>query len=93
MDNLNEREAYILLNMLAGNLSSARFSTLLQNCGSVKGIFEADREDLLNMPGITTAFADKVMHWHDSTDLLERELEFADRAGVSIITLDDPDYP
>ncbi len=92
MNQLTEREAYILLNMLAVNLSAARFSVLLQNCGSVKGIFEANRQDLLDIPGISSTFADKIIHWQDHADL-ERELEFIDRAGVTVITLPDPEYP
>ncbi len=89
---MTEHEAYILLNMAAGNLSGVRFYALLQNFGSLRAVFEASEKDLVQVPGISSALAAKIVNGQKTFDL-EQELRLAERAGVSVITLEDDTYP
>ncbi|MCP3964842.1 MAG: DNA-processing protein DprA [Lentisphaerae bacterium] len=88
---MNDREAYIVLNMISG-VGTARFRALLDEFGSAALIFEQSTDRLAAIKGISRKLADKIINWQNDIDLAD-ELNTASRGGVEIITLGDEKYP
>jgi len=66
--------------------------SLLAACGSVKGIFESSKKQLLLIPGISTNIADAI---HTKSYLLEaeKELHFIEKHQIEILWIEDSTYP
>lgn len=88
---MTDREAYIVLNMISG-VGTARFKALVENFGEPHRIFEENVESLSRVKGISRELADKIISWKNDIDL-DAELDFAEKSGTRIITLDDAEYP
>lgn len=81
----------IALNLIPG-IGFARYTALLEHFGSAEAVFAASRSDLEQLPRLGRKLADTIASF-DAEGELERELAAADKGGVRIFTLSDPDYP
>jgi len=88
---MNDRDAYILLNMIEG-LGPVSVRRLIDTLGSPKKILEADREDLMEAKGVGEKLALKIVVQRDGIDL-DFEIEKAADFGARIITPFDEEYP
>lgn len=88
---MTERDAYIILNMIQG-IGPIRMAALLQDCESASGVFLRDEETLSRINGISPILAKRIVSWQDTVNL-DAELELADKAGVTILSREDHDYP
>ncbi len=88
---MQQREAYIVLNMIEG-LGPVSVRRLVDCLGSPKAILEADREALMEARGVGEKVALKIIVQRDSIDF-EVEVEKAADAGARIITPEDDEYP
>jgi len=89
---MTDQEAYFLLNLLTVNLNSNRMQSLQNACGSVHGIFEYSKDDLMSVPGISENLAGKIANWEKYADP-EKEQNLVNRSGVVLLTPADDDYP
>lgn len=87
----NDREAYVALNLMTG-IGPIGAQSLIDTLGTPRMIWEADRSDLLKAPGIGPILADKLLFQRGRVNP-EKEIQCANRIGVSVITRADPDYP
>ena len=81
----------IALNLVPG-VGFVRYTTLLEHFGSAEAVFAASKSDLEQLPRIGPKLAAEIAAF-DAAGELERELAAADKGGVRIFTLSDPDYP
>ena len=88
---MTNQEAYVVLNMVSG-VGTARFKALIEEFGEPRKIFEADASRVAVTRGISQALAEKIVDWEKDIDL-GAELDFANKGGAQIITLDDDEYP
>lgn len=88
---MTSQHAAITLNLIPG-LGSVRIRRLMEHFGSPEIILHADAALLTQVRGIGPELARAVASWRTTTDAV-REIELADRAGASITTLFDEDYP
>lgn len=88
---MNNREAYIVLNMISG-VGTARFKALVENFQEPCKIFEQSIESISKIRGISVALAEKILYWEKDIDL-NAELDFAEKSGTQIITMADAEYP
>ena len=96
---MNDHEGCIILNMLngIGGLSAwkrrgSQINALLQACGSVSAVFEADAASLSRIGGISETMADRISRWREFIEL-DRELETAKNEGAAILCRTDDEYP
>ncbi|MBU6343114.1 MAG: DNA-processing protein DprA [Bacteroidetes bacterium] len=66
--------------------------TLVQHCGSARGVFEASRKQLLKIPGIGLAVVDQIQK-PEPLFRAERELRFLEENQVQALFFTDPLYP
>ncbi|MFC1498619.1 DNA-processing protein DprA [Verrucomicrobiota bacterium] len=88
---MDEREAYIALNMM-GKVGPVGVRSLVSALGSARAVFESDQKALLNAKGIGVGLSEAIMRQRDVVDWCG-EIERADSAGVRIITQIDEEYP
>ena len=88
---MQDREAYIVLNMIEG-LGPVGVRHLIDCLGSPKAILEADREALMEARGVGEKVALKIIAQRDSIDA-EEEIEKAAEIGARIVTPADDEYP
>ncbi|MBL7132234.1 MAG: DNA-protecting protein DprA, partial [Candidatus Omnitrophica bacterium] len=88
---MNDFEALILLNMVP-SLGSISISRLLNSFNKPNNIFEASRERLIGIEGITARKIKEIKKAQQSIKL-DRELKLARENNISIITILDRDYP
>lgn len=88
---MNDHEGCIVLNMLNG-IGGSRANALIECCGSVSAIFEADAETLGRIRGISPGLASRIVRWREFTNL-EYELEIVRNGGVKILCRTDDEYP
>ncbi len=88
---MNNREAYIVLNMISG-VGTARLKALVENFQEPCRIFEQSIESISGIKGISETLAEKILFWEKDIDL-NAELELAELSGTNIITMADPEYP
>lgn len=86
-----ERELCIALNMIPG-VGATRYQALLDAFYTPDGIRQADRSDLMSVDGIGKVIAERIVDFDWDAELT-RELNFAYRGDVQIITLADEEYP
>ena len=77
--------------MLNG-IGGSRANALIEYCGSVSAIFEADAATLSRVRGISSELAARIVRWREFTNL-DRELEIAGNGGVKILCRTDGEYP
>jgi len=88
---LDLRQAYIALNMMQG-VGPVTVRTLANHLGSVAAIFEADRQLLMRVPGVSRDVVGKILEQRDRVDPL-REEQAAAAVGAHLITPVDAEYP
>ena len=88
---MNEREAYIALNMME-EIGPVGVRALISKLGSPQAIFEADREKLLEAEGIGLAAAERIIEQRRAVHP-DEELKRAAKLGAEIITPVDSGYP
>ena len=88
---MTPHEGDIALNLVPG-IGFARRAILLEHFGSAEAVFSASRSDLAQLPRLGAKLAEAIAAF-DARAELDRELGAADKGGVSIFTLSDPDYP
>ena len=88
---MNERRAYIALNMMEG-IGPVTVRSLIDHLGSVNAIFEADLSQLTSVPGIGATTADAIISRAKSIDV-DKEEESASRLGARIIAFSEKEYP
>lgn len=88
---MTDREACIVLNLIPG-IGSARLEALIEHFSSPAAILEqavGELEQVRNIPG---KLAEKIANWRGEIDP-EAEQAVTDRAGATLITRYDPEYP
>ena len=88
---MNNREAYIVLNMISG-VGTARFKALVEKFQEPCKIFEQSIESISQIRGISAVLAEKILYWEKDIDL-NAELDFAEKSGTQIVTMADAEYP
>lgn len=88
---MNEREAYIALNMMS-DIGPVGVRALVAGLGSAVAVFGADAAALKCLPGVGRAQADAVLRQRGSVDPA-REVELAGAMGIRIVTPLDEEYP
>ena len=88
---MNDHDGCIILNMLSG-IGGSRANALIEFCGSVSAIFDADAASLSRIRGISTELAARIVRWREFVEL-DRELEIAKNGGVTILCRTDDEYP
>ena len=96
---MNEHDACIILNMLNGfgGISAwknhgAYINALIEACGSVSAVFEADAAFLSRIEGVDEEHADRICRWREFVDL-ESERKAAKDHGAAILCRTDDEYP
>ena len=84
------KEGWIALNLIE-SLGYVRIQNLLKKFKEPKKVFSAPLSELLAVPGINKGIAGKIKSF--SSLSLERELKLIKERGISVITLEDEDYP
>ena len=88
---MTEKEALIVLNMLPG-IGPLKVRDLISFVGGATKVLQSDRETLLAVSGIGNKLVDDLLNWNNIVNL-ENELELIEKAGVSIVTFNDSQYP
>ncbi len=88
---MTERELCIALNMISG-IGAGRYRALLETFCTPDGVRQADRSDLMSVDGIGKVIAERIIDFDWDAEL-SRELNFACRGDVKIVTLADEEYP
>jgi DNA processing protein len=88
---MNDRNGYIILNLLNG-IGYAKVKNLLERFNNIENIFAQSQANLMTANGVGAKLAEQIVRWQTVVDL-EHELEFAAKGGVNIITLADDNYP
>lgn len=88
---MNAREALIALNMLP-KIGPVRVRRLMEHFGNAGDILRQSQARLMEVNGIGVDTAEIICDWENRIDLVA-ELEEARRRGLSILTLEDEDYP
>ncbi len=85
------QEAYIALNMISG-MGPVRARSLAEALGSVEAILDASESALLQAAGVGRDLASAIVAERARVNP-RREIERAQRLGISIVTPSDEDYP
>ncbi len=88
---MTDRDALIVLNMLSG-IGPVRIRELTSLAGSPAAVLSMPQKDLAQHPLVGDGLAKDIANWKDKADY-EKELRLAEKAGVNIIAIGDPDYP
>jgi DNA processing protein len=88
---MTSREAYIALNMVNG-IGPIRVRALLDRFNEPQAILSASKGDLMQVEGVGEEVARSVMSWREQADL-DAELQRIEKAGVRVVSRDDPEYP
>lgn len=85
---MDDKKLWICLNLAGVNPS--RTKPLLETFGSVEKIFSISTAELVKA-GLTEETAEKVRNWESLP--WEKEKDFCERNGISIVTILDREYP
>ncbi|MBN1865315.1 MAG: DNA-processing protein DprA [Victivallales bacterium] len=88
---MTDRDALIVLNMLSG-IGPVRIRELAALAGSPAAVLSLPRKDLAKHPLVGDNLAKDIASWEEKTDF-NKEVGLSEKAGVSIVTWGDPDYP
>ncbi|TFG89589.1 MAG: DNA-protecting protein DprA [Syntrophobacterales bacterium] len=83
---------YWLALKFVDTVGNVGFKSLVKTFGSPRAVFEASAAALQKAPRITQKTARNIQNF-DDWPRVEREIESADRLGVSLVTSDSPLYP
>lgn len=89
---LSDHERLILLNLVP-DVGSLRFKRLLEAFGDLDGLWKASPQALRQVAGIGSLLAGRIAAGRRNERLLGEEVGRARRAGVSLVTLADAEYP
>lgn len=81
---------WLALSMVPG-IGGATLRQLLEKSGDIEAIFEASSEDLIQIPRVTPAIAERIRAI--SLPQIEDELVSLYEEGLAVLTLEDDDYP
>ena len=81
---------WLALNNVVG-VGRTLFHRLVQAFGSPREVFSASKNDLLRVQGLGDKVAGEIKRF-DIDSSSERELRFAEKEGVRILTLESPEY-
>ena len=88
---MNAREALIALNMLP-KIGPVRVRRLMDYFGNAGDVLRQSKSRLMEVNGIGVDTAELICDWENRIDLAA-ELEETTQRGLSILTLEDEDYP
>ena len=88
---MNNRDAYIILNSLP-DIGPLRVETLLRFFGEPTAILRTSERTLREVRGIGARTAEAIVNWQQHVDL-DEEKRRVERAGVTLLTREDEDYP
>ncbi len=88
---LDQRQAWLALYLIPG-LGNVVLKRLFDQFHDVHAVFEADFFDLMRVGGLRKEIARKILHG-GLPGLAEKELSGAERAGATVLTYQDSDYP
>jgi DNA processing protein len=88
---MNEREAYIALNMMA-KVGPVGVRSLVAVLGSAQAIFDCPRDGLLKAGGVGPELAKAILAQRETLDW-QGEIDRAAQAGIRIVAQVDVDYP
>ena len=88
---LNEREAYVALNLMA-DIGPVGVRALVTALGSPQAIFQAAKDELLHADGIGPAQANKIIAQRNALQPGE-EIKRVEQLGAQILTPVDDAYP
>jgi len=88
---MSERELYIALNLIP-KLGSVRIKNLVDEVKSYELFLRTERETFLHIPGINRNICDTIIEYRQRVNPYI-EIDKAERLGVKIVTLCDPEYP
>lgn len=88
---MTSKEAFLALNLLP-RIGPIRVRRLLERFDRPQAILSAKRNELVSVPGIGEEMADQLTDWENRIDLAEEQRRISDH-GISLLTLDDEDYP
>ncbi|HQZ29310.1 MAG: DNA-processing protein DprA [Verrucomicrobiales bacterium] len=88
---MTSKEAFLALNLLP-RIGPIRVRRLLERFERPQAILSAKRNELVAVPGIGEEMADQLTDWENRIDLAEEQRRISDH-GISLLTLEDEDYP
>lgn len=88
---MESRHWLIALNVVRG-LGGVLFSRLTRTFGSPERVFSVPLSQLKEVEGIGAVLSERIVKLEPETEVA-RELKRSEELGVSILTLEDPDYP
>lgn len=88
---LDQRQAWLALYMIPG-LGNVVLKRLYERFLDVEAIFQADFFDLMGVEGLRKGVAGKILDG-GLLERAEKEISAAERAGATVLTYQDPDYP
>ena len=88
---MTSREAYIALNMI-DEIGPVRVRALLDRFQTPETVLQTSRSDLMQVEGVGEQVARNITGWKDAVDL-DGELARIEKAGVRVVTREDPAYP
>ena len=68
------------------------FKRLIDNFKSPAKVFEASRDEMLQVEGFTPRLV-SLIKGHKTSDIIKKELDFLSHSNYKIITMNDKDYP
>ncbi len=87
---MNDRECCIFLNLLSIGYRTAQ--KLKIEFGSLSEAIQADRGHLLHLAGVRQKSIEAILEKRE-LPIVAKEMELADKAGCTILTIDDDEYP
>lgn len=88
---MTSKEAFLALNLLPG-IGPIRVRRLLDQFESPEAILASTSAALQRVNGIGSEMAGTILDWENQIDLPEEQRRIADH-GISLLTLDDENYP
>ena len=88
---MTNRIAYIILNLIPG-IGTIKVKKLLEHYQSPIEILEEKSQILSKFSGIGPKISSTIAQWRNYVDI-DQEIKTTESAGVSLITLADPEYP
>ena len=89
---LTNQERLILLNLIP-DVGSTRLRRLLDAFGDLERLFRATVQELQRVEGIGAGLAERIASGTRDERRLEREMALAKEQGVTILSLEDAEYP
>ncbi len=84
--------AYLIALTMIPGVGDVLAKKLIAYCGGVAEVFSASRPALRKIPNIGEVLA-KAVHGSNVLELAGKELGFAEKHGIKVLSFLDPDYP